>query len=217
MKTKSPNTMKQLKHSIPWLALLFSALLLASCESKNKDQLDPAAALLLMDQQFTSNNDNGTLIDSADRMWMKCAIGQEWNVDLKNCTGTGSPSTYGARSMSFCDTIDTGCVDLTTWLGNDGPAYNACYGLDFAGFTNWRLPTKYEWGVLLGQIDYDTYLKLFPENPVDKYYWTINQSEKVATGTEAIAISLQKDYFGNQYNQNKKSAALYVKCVRDQK
>ena len=78
------------------------------------------------------------MVDAHGKMWMKCAQGMVFNANDNNCTG--SPT-----SLQFCSTADNSCNG-----GNDespldsGPAFESCEALVFAGFSDWRVPTKEE-------------------------------------------------------------------------
>jgi subtilisin family serine protease len=63
------------------------------------------------------DNGDGTITDMTNLMWMKCSLGQ--NLTDPGCAG-------GAAGY--------------TWAN----AFGACSGLNFAGYTDWRLPTRDE-------------------------------------------------------------------------
>ncbi|MDF3819674.1 DUF1566 domain-containing protein [Leptospira sp. 96542] len=94
--------------------------------------------------------------------WMRCIHGQLWNAATGDCTGTGSPSSYGATGVQYCNSLNNSCNDASP-LGEGSTVYghlngagtssawNACHSLNTAnsgagtyGITSWRIPRKSE-------------------------------------------------------------------------
>ena len=195
-------------------ALVAGSLILTSCNDK-KDDLTPLIAIALVQTKFTDNN-NGTVSDVDGNMWQKCAYGQTWNSSLNDCTGdtTGGPTTYGAKSLYYCELADL-CFDVTTQEANSGPAFNACDGLDLGGYTDWRLPTKYELALLASNVNYSTFAAAFPETPDDKPFWSgTNNSDSTGGTASAWGAWFSDGYFGKEVSRTKESSPLYVRCVR---
>lgn len=189
------------------LILLMVALLVVGCiKEKSKDTTINLAAL----QNFT-NNGNGTVVDSQGRMWMMCTYGQVWDPVTNTCTGTGGGTTFGAKSVAACGVAGF-CFDTATLLLNSGPAYSACEEMDFAGFSDWRLPTRtelVELALLSG--NRNSFLLVFPNSPDDKLYWTASISE--SDNKFAYAVNFAETDFGKEFTRNTTSVQ-YVRCVR---
>ncbi|MDH5654861.1 MAG: DUF1566 domain-containing protein [Spirochaetia bacterium] len=201
--------------------IIITGLLLAvfalssSCKEDEKDNglLDEWILNSLTSGSFADQN-NGTVLDSGSgRTWMKCTQGQLWNPSLNTCTGTGSATFYGAASMAFCDIAgDLLCVDATL-QANSGPAYTSCANLVFAGFSDWRLPTKIELLTIVTSLpSRATLLTKFPETPDDKSFWAGDQNTDFPAS--GYGISFAEGTYAQVLGYDKNSASLYVRCIR---
>ena len=191
---------------------LSSLIIFTACPEKKKSGLlDEWGAATLFAVNLVDQA-NGTVKDiGSGRIWMKCNHGQVWNAALNNCAGTGAYTTYGAASVAFC-TIPGGCIEPTTLQANSGPAFNACNDLVFAGYSDWRLPTKIELLSIIGMRNRSTLLISFPEMPDDKHFWTGEQSTTRAEDSWGISFADHK--FGETLSFDKVASTLYVKCIR---
>lgn len=204
------------------LALASMGLLGACTDAGSEDSTLDWTTQLLANYGITDNN-NGTVTDSnTGRMWMKCSHGQVFNSGLGNCAGTGGGTTYGAKSVNFCE-IASGssnyCINInasdaaTNPVANDGPAYDACVATTTGGFTNWRLPTYGELEGIASGKDRSSFQFLFPQTPDDKYFWTANGNSE-SPGDEAYAVSFAASKFGERESFVKYPTVHYVRCVR---
>lgn len=209
-----PSTRTPSFASLPAVALgllVFLAVLLSlpGCTNpRDKEStLDSGTSLYLFSTY--RDNGNGTMTDPNGLVWMRCAYGQVWDPNLYACTGTGSGTTFGAKSLALCTTAGY-CTDLVSLVANAGPAFLACDGLDFAGSTAWRLPTIYELSGLGTGNDRKTLLMVFPNTPDDKYFWS--GSQDVNDTKLSRAVSFAGTDFGADYGRTQ-TEANYVKCV----
>ncbi|MCS7205276.1 MAG: DUF1566 domain-containing protein [Leptospiraceae bacterium] len=187
---------------------LILIVLLLSCVEK-KERIDLAGSWNLLTS--FQDNFNGTIIDPENRMWMKCSYGQVWDQTTNTCTGTGGGTTFGAKSVSAC-AVEGGCFDTLNLELNSGPAFSACDDLVFAGFSDWRLPTKNEMSYLAKLFgNRKTFLVSFPNTPDDKFFWTKSISE--TDPKLAYAINFAETDFGKEFTRTT-TTVLYVRCVR---
>ena len=204
------------------LALLLSISLGTSCNLLKKKSSDDETlewfASVFAGSRFKDNG-NGTVTDSdTGRTWMKCAVGQV-HTSLGNCQGTGGGTTFGARSMAFCEFVDgntiTECVNFDPLypIATSGPAFAACSAESAGGHTDWRLPTREELTLLAGGLDRATFIVTFPESPDDKYFWS-GSGKGSSDGTDAYGVSFAANTWGESYLYHKANSNLYVRCVR---
>ena len=194
------------------ILLLSVAFLLGFCSDSGDEELDWATAAITL-SGFTDNGD-GT-VTQGSLIWMKCSQGQVWDSAANVCSGTGAGTTYGAYSLAYCEqaTLDASgtCSDLTSYEANDGPAYDSCANLTFAGFSDWRLPTRYELDLLAEGFSREFFLYMFPQTPDDKYFWSGSTDE--SDTSVGYTVSFAKNTFGN-VEKGTKTGVKYVRCVR---
>ncbi|MEQ8351022.1 MAG: DUF1566 domain-containing protein [Leptospiraceae bacterium] len=194
------------------LTLILALFATANCQNSDDSETDWATTITTLGN-FSDNGD-GT-VTQGNLIWMKCAQGQVWDSGVNACSGTGAGTTYGAVSLNYCETatLDAGgtCTNAATLESDSGPAFTSCADLSFAGFTDWRLPTRYELDLVAEGFDRETFLYVFPQTPDDKYFWSGSQVED-DTGT-AYTVSFAKNTFGNLQSSSK-SSVKYVRCVR---
>lgn len=189
-----------------WLVLFF-LLPFALC-NKSDDGLEWQGQLLALSS--FSDNFNGVVRDANGAYWMKCTFGQAFNSGLNDCSGTGGGTTYGAKSLAFCS-VDDLCVGADL-VANDGPAFSACDTLDLGGFSDWRLPGRFELSGLASTFDRDTFLNVFPQTPDDKYFWSGNQDD--GDSSDAFGVSFAESTYSQTASFQKKDSVLYVRCTR---
>ena len=69
---------------------------------------------------------------------MRCAQGMTWDTTSQSCTGSAETFEY---CLDFSPTC-TGGDDNGVLNGTgESPLWDTCYELDFAGHTDWRVPT----------------------------------------------------------------------------
>ncbi|MBT4131040.1 MAG: tandem-95 repeat protein [Candidatus Marinimicrobia bacterium] len=130
--------------------------------------------------QNYSNNGNETITDNYTGLtWMQCSVGQTW--DGSTCSGTA-----------------------TTHPWDQANALTA----DYAGYSDWRLPTLQE---LQSIVDYTTYdpaidVTSFP-GTLPSGYWSSSQSQDPDTTQYALSVFFKN---GNHGNAN----MLYGRYVR---
>ncbi len=190
-----------------------------ACSAESDDSTLDWTTQLLAGFGWNDSN-NGTVTDSNTGLtWMKCAHGQVWNAGLNNCAGTGGGTTYGAKSVQFCEAVSdnslTECVssDALYPVATSGPAYQACVDSRAGDFSNWRLPTYVELEALAANKDRTTFEYYFPETPDDKPFWTAS-GDSSSSGDNAYAVAFSSANWGVRESYEKASTVHYVRCVR---
>ena len=139
--------------------------------------------------RYTDNGDGTITDDNTKLMWKKCSEG---------------------LSGDMCD---TGSATSMVWdsTGGSPDALSTCYNLDYAGYTDWRLPNLKE---LVSIVNYGNVgpaidITAFP-NTVSDSYWS---STTYADFTDSAWIVY---FYGGNPTYDFKTFAYYVRCVRGQ-
>ena len=167
-----------------------------------------------------TDSNAGTVTDTnTGLVWAKCSHGQVWNTGLNNCAGTGSGTTYGAKSVQFCEAVSdnslTECVNSDAYYptATSGPAYNACVAERAGNLTDWRLPTSTELEGVAANKDRATFQYYFPQTPDDKPFWS-GSGDPGSSGDKAYAVAFASTTFGTRDSYGKADSVHYVRCVR---
>ena len=169
------------------------------------------------------HNGDGTITDSARGItWMACAQGMTYNAAGNTCDGSYSNFQYcGANDNSCNGGVSGGLLDG----GGNSEAWDTCDTLEFAGYTDWRVPNIEELASLLkcndGPLGYpgrtecgsgnytqpaiDT--ALFPNFPTTTL-WT--SASYVVNSLNAWLVDFNYGFFYNFSKDN----SLSVLCVR---
>ncbi len=184
-------------------------LILIGIACQKKEQTDPSSALAVLSSLV--DNGNGTVTDSLGKVWLKCTYGQVWDSSTNLCIGTGGGTTYGAKSLEACS-IAGFCYNPETLSLDSGAAFSACDKLSYGGFTDWRLPTRYELaGLAQSLVNRDIFLISFPNTPDDKFFWTVNVSE--IDQKLAYTVNFSTSDFGKEFTRTT-TTVQYVRCIR---
>jgi hypothetical protein len=129
-------------------------------------------------------HDNGTVTHgTTGLMWMRCSLGQRW--DGKTCSG---------RAGGFA------------W----GDALQAAAGHEFAGYRDWRLPSKNELEALVEERCLLPAINAaaFPGTP-SAYFWTSSPYAGLAHAAWNV------DFGFGAVNASVKSGSIHVRLVRE--
>ena len=123
-------------------------------------------------------------------------------------TGSFTSSTAGNGDITVTDSL-TGLIWQKTYVSgkNWHDALEYCENLDYAGYTDWKLPNKNELASLLNHDKLGSPYSNFPDMP-DNYFWsssTFSASVKSAWGVV---------FEGGYVNHTNKQHNYYVRCVR---
>jgi hypothetical protein len=112
------------------------------------------------DSNFTLDKDGTANQNTTGLMWMRCALGQEWNGST--CRGT-------AASFSWADSLKAATLK------------------EFAGYSDWRLPNKNELLSIVEDrcVTQAINAKIFPATP-SGYFWSSSPYAALATGAWSI-------------------------------
>jgi len=214
---------KQIVRLLFYVQLSLWIILPTQCKNKEADSSLDWASALLTTSGFKDNK-NGSVSDiNTGLTWLKCTHGQAYNAPFNNCQGVGSGTVFNAASLRFCEAVvDYSITECTTEdpinpIASSGPAFDACAekgAANYAGYSDWRLPTSEEFTALASVFDRNSLLAIFPDTPDDKYFWTASAKGGHPTGDEAYALSFATSTFGNVTLFHKTNSFLYVRCVR---
>ena len=134
---------------------------------------------------YTDNGDGTVTDNNTGLMWKRCS---EPDTGTSGCTGTHSTST---------------------WQG----AINQCEGLNYAGYTDWRLPNAKElWSITRLEPETAPYINqtAFP-GTVSGNYWSSTTYPDYTTAALSVRFS-----HGCLSAYGKTDNSYYVRCVRGQ-
>lgn len=110
--------------------------------------------------------------------------------------------------MWAADDNQAGCNNKNKLDFDDALAY--AHNLDFAGFTDWRIPNILELISIInfGVPDPSTYTDVFPSNPADEY---------LSSTTYIMSSSYMRTvhYYDGDINIKQKSDTYLIRCVRN--
>jgi hypothetical protein len=134
------------------------------------------------DVSFTIRADGTATHKSTGLMWMRCSLGQNW--DGKTCGGAATGYTWGA-------------------------ALQAADRHEFAGHTDWRLPSKNELETIFEGSCYLPTVndRVFPATP-PVYFWSSSPYAGLADGAWSL------DFGYGAVNASVKGGSLHVRLVR---
>ena len=134
------------------------------------------------DVSFTIRADGTATHKSTGLMWMRCSLGQNW--DGKTCGGAAAGYTWGA-------------------------ALQAADRHEFAGHTDWRLPSKNELETIFEGSCYLPTVndRVFPATP-PVYFWSSSPYAGLADGAWSL------DFGYGAVNASVKGGSLHVRLVR---
>jgi hypothetical protein len=178
----------------PIKTALFSALMLVVLPS-NGQTCNSAITQSTPTSQFTLNSD-GTVTDNKTELtWMRCSLGQTWNENDSNCTGSASRYTLQ-------------------------DALTAATSTSFAGKNSWRLPNIKELKSIAEQACYNPAINIsvfpsppeadHPNAPPESVYW----SSSPHAGSDSYAWVVHIGHGGGQGNYRFSSDQYYVRLVR---
>lgn len=131
-------------------------------------------------------SDTGTVVDNSTRlMWMRCSMGQTWSASLLACTGNATGYTWSKALAAGTD-------------------------LNFAGFSDWRLPNINELRSIVENCRSSPAINslLFPTTPNSKF-WT--SSPYVANGANNAWVI---DFDQGRDNFDIKTKSNAIRLVR---
>lgn len=136
------------------------------------------------DSNYTIHPDGTVSDNTTGLMWMRCGLGQKW--DKKKCSGT--PKDY-------------------TWKD----ALLAADSLEFAGYSDWRLPSKNELESIVEERCYSPAIndKVFPDTP-SVFFWSSSPFAGFSGGAWSV------DFGFGAVNASDKDGAIPVRLVRDE-
>ncbi len=121
------------------------------------------------------------------------------------CTRSSSETVYCDKSKLMWQDDESVKTISKTWT----KAIEHCESLNFAGYSDWRLPNKNELLSIVDRSKYDPAINSAFKNTTSYYYWS---STTFASDTSR-ALDVGFDY--GDTDGNNKSYSYSVRCVRD--
>ena len=190
----------------------------AASYNGSKEEIHAALCVRSMLQK----TNNGTVLEPGRRLrWLQCPLGMSLN-DAGSCTGE-------ATAFAYCESDDHACNGGTAGsVLASGPLFDACAGLAYEGFTDWRVPTKTELrGLLLCSNGYNTVESgngcgtgagAFSQPTIDTSVFSGFLSTAVMSSTSAMSSTdaYYVDFFLGSTAIGNKTFARAGLCVRDE-
>lgn len=131
---------------------------------------------------FTIHEDGTVTHNTTGLMWMRCSLGQKW--DGKTCSGT--PTDY-------------------TWKD----ALQAAKSFEFAGYQDWRLPSKNELASIVEEKCHSPAINgtIFPNTP-SVFFWSASPFAGFSGGAWSV------DFGFGAINASDKVGGIPVRLVR---
>ncbi|MDF1614645.1 DUF1566 domain-containing protein [Desulfurivibrio dismutans] len=129
---------------------------------------------------FSVNGDGTVTHNPTGLIWMRCSLGQSWDVSTSTCTGADSTYTW-QQALAAAQTIN----------GNGG----------YAGHNDWRLPNKNELESIVERRCWSPAINaaIFPGTPSDRFW----SSSPFAYNAEyAWRVLFDYGYVNGSYKQN---------------
>ena len=102
-------------------------------------------------------------------------------------------------------------IDARSLKGSWEATINHCKNLNFAGFDDWRLPSRMELLSITDKTKANPAIQDGFQNVVSDYYWSSSPFVSVSSGAWYVY------FYGGDGYYDYKSSSYYVRCVRDSK
>lgn len=104
-------------------------------------------------------------------------------------------------------------IQEKTYTWDDAKKY--CDELDYADYTDWRLPTPKEFLIIVDNSKYNPAVDTayFTKMPNDAYFWTSEEYNNSDSGTQTPSAYYFDSHFG-YISSNEKTSAANVMCIR---
>lgn len=147
-----------------------------AAKTNHKEKQEPKAQTqaTLIDERYLAHNDGTVLDKHTGLMWMRCALGQQWNPKTQRCEGK-------AAKMDW----NTACQQK---------------GDDFAGYQDWRIPTIDELKTLVdkSQKGATIHPQAFPDCPA-WLFWSGSPVSSDASYAWVVIFNYGYGSYGNRY------------------
>lgn len=176
---------------LPLLLLAVPAQAAVTCDNN----VNPAVSETTPNAEFTDNGDGTVTHTKTGLMWMRCSLGQSW--DLSTCNGTASTENWQAALQA--------AQDINSGASNDD--YDSAAG--FAGHTDWRLPNRKELRSIVEERCWSPAINAapFPATP-SGWFWSSSPSADYSNAAWGV-------YFvSGLVNAYAKGDGNYVRLVR---